>query len=211
MVDRRLSWLGHPGQDFADGAFSERPAASSPRNRRPRTAFVSRLPADFDGLSRLFRSAFHDLDLMKRRAFFLNATGGFIVGTPLFAAVKRDGLEAAAEILKAATASGQIEAQRTAALALSSAGEVAEVNVTIGDSVVAGQPLLKLNTVELERSVISAQQSLAIQEANLATLLAPASEADITAAEANVASAQASLQDLLDGPSEDEITAILES
>ncbi|MCB1234738.1 MAG: beta-lactamase family protein, partial [Verrucomicrobiae bacterium] len=110
MVDRLLSWLGHPGQDFADGAFSERPAASSPRNRRPRTAFVSRLPADFDGLSRLFRSAFHDLDLMKRRAFFLNATGGLIVGTPLFAAVKRDGLEAAAEILKAATASGQIDA-----------------------------------------------------------------------------------------------------
>ena len=47
---------------------------------------------------------------MKRRAFFLNATGGLIVGTPLFAGVKRDGLEAAAEILKAATASGQIDA-----------------------------------------------------------------------------------------------------
>ncbi len=106
-----------------------------------------------------------------------------------------------------ATASGQIEAQRKALLALASTGEVAEVAVAIGDVVQAGDTLLKLNTTELERAVASAQQSLTIQEANLATLLAPASTADIAAAEALAASAQASLQDLLDGPSEDEITA----
>jgi HlyD family secretion protein len=106
-----------------------------------------------------------------------------------------------------ATASGQIEAQREAALALSGAGEVAGVYVAVGDGVQAGDPLLKLDTAELERAVVSAQQALAIQEANLATLLAPASDADVYAAETAVASAQAILQDLLDGPNEDEIAA----
>ncbi|MEJ2747560.1 MAG: HlyD family efflux transporter periplasmic adaptor subunit [Anaerolineae bacterium] len=111
------------------------------------------------------------------------------------------------DLSASATASGQVEAQREAALALPGTGEVADVYVDVGDAVQAGDPLVKLDTAELERSVVSAQQALAIQEANLATLQAPASDADIAAAEAAVASAQASLQDLLDGPSQDEITA----
>lgn len=111
------------------------------------------------------------------------------------------------DLSASATASGQIEAQREAALSLSNSGEVAEVYVEVGDMVQMGDPLLKLDTAELERAIVSAEQSLAIQEANLATLLSPASDADIAAAEAAVASAQASLEDLLDGPSEDEITA----
>ena len=106
-----------------------------------------------------------------------------------------------------ATASGQIEASRKASLASGQSGTVAELFVQVGDKVNAGDPLLKLETAELERRVLNAQQSLAIQEANLANLLAPASEADIAAAEASVASAQATLSDLLAGPSEDEIAA----
>jgi HlyD family secretion protein len=106
-----------------------------------------------------------------------------------------------------AAASGQIEAQRDADLMLAGAGQVDEVYVQVGDAVEIGTPLLKLDTAELERAVVSAEQSLAIQEANLATLLEPAAEADIAAAEASLASAEASLQDLLDGPSEDEIAA----
>ncbi|MCB9419093.1 MAG: HlyD family efflux transporter periplasmic adaptor subunit [Ardenticatenaceae bacterium] len=111
------------------------------------------------------------------------------------------------DLSASATASGQVEAQREAALALPSAGEVADVYVAVGDAVQTGDSLVKLDTADLERNVVSAQQSLAIQEANLATLTAPASDADIAAAEAAVASAQASLQDLLDGPSQDQITA----
>jgi multidrug efflux pump subunit AcrA (membrane-fusion protein) len=111
------------------------------------------------------------------------------------------------DLSTSATASGQIGAQREAALSLSSAGQVAEVSVEVGDTVQADDPLLNLDMAEIERAVVSAEQSLAIQEANLATLLAPATDADITAAGASVASAQASLQDLLDGPNEDEIAA----
>ncbi len=107
-----------------------------------------------------------------------------------------------------ATASGQIEAGREARLMLGSSGEVAAIYAAVGDAVQAGDPLLQLDTAELERAVVSAQQSLAIQEANLATLLASASVSDIAAAEANVASAQAALNDLLDDPNEDEITAV---
>lgn len=111
------------------------------------------------------------------------------------------------DLSASATASGQIEAQRDASLMLASAGEVAAVYVEVGDAVAAGTPLLKLDTAVLERAVVSAEQALAIQEANLAALLEPASAADIAAAEATVASAEASLQDLLDGPSTDEIAA----
>lgn len=111
------------------------------------------------------------------------------------------------DLSASATASGQIEAQREVALALSGAGKVAEVYVAVGDTVQTGDPLLKLDTAELERALVSAQHALAIQEANLVTVLAPASAADVFAAETAVASAQASLQDLLDGPNQDEIAA----
>jgi HlyD family secretion protein len=106
-----------------------------------------------------------------------------------------------------ATASGQVLAQRDASLALAIPGTVAELYVEIGDRVLAGEPLLVLETAELERAVESAQQALIVQETNLAMLLAPPSAADLLAMEAAVASAQANLDDLLDGPSQDEITA----
>lgn len=104
-----------------------------------------------------------------------------------------------------ATASGQVQAQRAAELALAQSGYIAEVYVQVGDRVAAGEALLTLDTAVLERAVSSAQQTLTIQEANLATLLAPATTADLAAAEANVASAQAALDGLLAGPDTDEI------
>jgi len=111
------------------------------------------------------------------------------------------------DLSASATASGQVLAQRDASLALSIPGTVAEVYVEIGGTVLSGEPLLVLETAELERAVESAQQALIVQENNLAMLLAPPSAADLFAMEAAVASAQANLDDLLDGPSQDEITA----
>ncbi|KPK08170.1 MAG: hypothetical protein AMJ56_12030 [Anaerolineae bacterium SG8_19] len=72
-----------------------------------------------------------------------------------------------------ATASGQIQAQRDVQLSLGTVGVVSEVFVEIGDEVEAGTPLLKLDTAALERAVESAEQALAIQEANLAALVKP--------------------------------------
>lgn len=106
-----------------------------------------------------------------------------------------------------ATASGQLEAQREAQLALSASGEVADVFVEAGDTVAQGDPILRLNTADLERAVANAEQALVAQEANLARLTAPPAAGDVAAAEAAVASAQAQLDDLRNGPSENDITA----
>ena len=111
------------------------------------------------------------------------------------------------ELSANATASGQVQAQSDAQLSLGSAGEVSEIFVEIGDEVEAGTPLLTLDTGALERAVKSAERALAIQEANLATLIKPPTAADLTATEAAVISAQSQLDDLLAGPSEDDVAA----
>lgn len=106
-----------------------------------------------------------------------------------------------------ATASGQLEAQREARLSLDISGKVAEVIVEEGTAVSAGDPLLRLDTAELERAVANAEQALLAQEANLARLVAPPSAADLAAAEAGVASAQAQLDALRDSPTDDNVAA----
>jgi HlyD family secretion protein len=106
-----------------------------------------------------------------------------------------------------ATASGEVVTRREARLATAEAGKVADVLVSVGDSVQAEDALLVLDTDALERAVTSAEQTLAIQEANLASLTAPAKAQDLAAAEAAVASAQAQIDNLLAGPSEEDINA----
>ncbi len=106
-----------------------------------------------------------------------------------------------------ASASGRLVPQREATLALGISGRVAEVYVKSGDKVAAGDLLVKLEADGLQRAVRSAEQALAIQEANLAELEEPAAAEDIAAAEAAVASAQAQLDALLEGPSDAEIAA----
>lgn len=111
------------------------------------------------------------------------------------------------DLSSSASASGRVVAQREAQLALTSGGLVAEVNVTAGDTVAAGDVLLRLEMAELERAVASAEQSVIIQEANLADLQTAASAAEVASAEAAVANAQAALADLQDGPSAAEIAS----
>jgi HlyD family secretion protein len=99
-----------------------------------------------------------------------------------------------------ATASGRLQAQETAGLTLPTGGTVTEILVSVGDEVSAGDELLRVETDALERAVANAAAAVAIQEANLATLEAGSTAADILAAEAAVRSAEAALADLLDGP-----------
>ena len=106
-----------------------------------------------------------------------------------------------------ATASGTLEAQQEADLALNASGRVQQVFVEAGDEIRAGDLLVQLDTEALERAVRSAEQSVVVQEANLAALLDEPSEADLDAAEANIVSAQAQLDDLLEGPNKEEIDA----
>jgi HlyD family secretion protein len=106
-----------------------------------------------------------------------------------------------------ASASGQLVPQREATLALGISGRVADVFVKPGDKVAAGDLLAQLEADGLQRAVRSAEQALAIQEANLAELEEEAAAEDFAAAEAAVTSAQAQLDALLEGPSDEEVAA----
>jgi len=106
-----------------------------------------------------------------------------------------------------ATAPGKVQAQREAQLSMTRPGEVSEIFVGVGDAVQAEDPLLSLDSTDLERAVQSAEQNLAIQEANLASLTNPPRVADLAAAKAAVKSSQAQLDDLLAGPSEQDVSA----
>lgn len=109
------------------------------------------------------------------------------------------------DLSASASASGQVLAQRDAVLALSGSGKVSRLYVEVGDWVQEGEPLLALETADLERDVESARRTVTLQETNLAGLLEPASAWDLAAAEAAVASAQANLQELLEGPSAEKV------
>ena len=104
-----------------------------------------------------------------------------------------------------ATTTGQVQAQRTADLALLSSGEVADVYVAVGDRVEAGEPLLVLETAVLENAVATAEQNRIIAQTNLATLLEPATASAVAAAEADLASAQANADAVVNGPTASEI------
>lgn len=106
-----------------------------------------------------------------------------------------------------ASATGVVEVGREARLSLESAGIVAQLPVRVGQTVQKGNPLVILDTTDLELNVATAEQALHIQEANLASLQKPASEADLAAAEANIRSAQAQLESLQAGVSADQIAA----
>jgi HlyD family secretion protein len=111
------------------------------------------------------------------------------------------------DLSASATASGQLEAQQEADLMMSASGQVEQVYVEIGDEVMAGDPLVKIESDALERLLQSAEQTYKIQEANLAELMDGPSSSDVKSAEAAVAGAQAQLEDLLDGPRIEEIDA----
>jgi HlyD family secretion protein len=109
------------------------------------------------------------------------------------------------DLSASASASGQLLPQRQAELALTRPGRVEHVYIDLGDVVDQGQVLLELETGDLERAQQSAEQSLRIQEANLASLSRTADPEDVAAARAAVESAQAQLDDVLAGPTDEEL------
>ena len=111
------------------------------------------------------------------------------------------------DLADSATAGGRVVARQQARLALATSGRVESLFIEAGDVVEAGAVLIQLQNDDLERAVARAEQNLAVQGANLESLVAGPSAADLAAAEAAVHSAQAQLNDLLAGPSDEEIAA----
>jgi len=80
------------------------------------------------------------------------------------------------------TVTGNVVAERNQTVSFASSGTVVAVLVRQGDRVAKGQILAELDTADLELAVTQAEAALAIQEANLARALTPATDEDIAAA-----------------------------
>ncbi len=92
-----------------------------------------------------------------------------------------------------ATSSGVAAAQDEAVLSFSSAGQLQEILVSLGDTVHEGQPLMRLKSDDLENAAATAASSVALAKLQLQKLQEGASTADLADAERAVATAQAAL------------------
>lgn len=91
------------------------------------------------------------------------------------------------------SATGSIEPEAQVLLSFRSAGRVSQVLVTVGQTVSEGQLLGQLDTSDLELALEQADVSVQISQAQLKKLETPPSENDLAAAQAAVAVAQASV------------------
>lgn len=89
------------------------------------------------------------------------------------------------------SATGTIEPEAQVSLSFRGVGRVADIGVTAGQEVQAGDVLARLDAQELELAVAQAEAGLASAKANLAQLTKPARAEDLAAAEAAAQSAQA--------------------
>lgn len=156
------------------------------------------------------------LNFIKNRWIWITLVAVLVVGG--FAFVNNNSNAAASEVGDTDTAvaflgdlstststSGQVEAEQSANLSVKTAGLVDEIFVREGDQVAEGDPLLQVDTTDLEIRVERAEQTVALQATSLEALLNGSRTEDIAAAEASVASAQATLNNLLAGPDEFDI------
>lgn len=110
-------------------------------------------------------------------------------------------------IATAIDATGNVSARQDADLAFEITGRVSEVYVSEGDEVTAGQPLMVLDTRDLETEVAQARLSLIINEAQLAKLQTGPTAAELGAARANLESARENLAKVQEGPTEAQLAA----
>ncbi len=112
-----------------------------------------------------------------------------------------------APISATVNASGAIQPRQVLDLTFASSGLISEVFVQIGDQVVAGQPLARLDTRDLELRVDQAAAQLAQAQANLDRLRSGPTAAELAAAEAQLAQAQAQLRQTTGSVTEKDLAA----
>lgn len=96
-------------------------------------------------------------------------------------------------VIQLVAVSGSVNAAAQVRLNFKTTGKLAEVYVTVGLQVTAGQPLAKLDTSDLEVAVAQAQAGLAGAQANYDKLIAGATPEDVALARQAVDNAQRSL------------------
>ena len=107
----------------------------------------------------------------------------------------------------AVSASGNLALVEERSVTLGVGGTVEAIYVGVGDSIQAGDVLLKLDTTELERAAAQAQLQVESAKLALADLQTPATDADIAQAQAALLEAQENLAEVQAGPSAAEIAA----
>lgn len=107
----------------------------------------------------------------------------------------------------AVSAAGHLALVSERSVALGVSGVVDEITVGVGDSVHAGEVLLKLNTADLQRAQQQAELAVEAAKIALADLQTPATAAEIAKAEAALIEARENLADVQAGPSAEEIAA----
>ena len=131
--------------------------------------------------------------------------GGILIARGSTAAPKveqRTATVTRGSVSQTVTVSGSISALGQARLAFKSGGKIAQIYVTSGQAVTAGQPLAKLDTTDLETAVSTAQQSLANAQASYQKQLLSAQDSQRSLEQArqtaanDLASAQATLNKL---------------
>lgn len=153
---------------------------------------------------------------MKRKTILIVAVvalvvvGGFflvrgISGSRSNAAQAETVIVARGALTQVVNATGNVAPASRATLAFELSGRVAEVLVDEGDAVQKGQPLVRLDTADLELALRSAEASLRAAQARYEQAKAGPSAEDIAAAEASLASAIASYEKLKKGPTADEV------
>ncbi len=105
------------------------------------------------------------------------------------------------------SATGNVAAPTQAKLGFSSSGRLAQLLVTLGDQVTAGQPLAKLDESDLQVALQQAQASYTSAVAKLEQTKAGSRPEDIQAAQAQVDSAQAKLNQLQAVPNGPDVAA----
>jgi HlyD family secretion protein len=104
-------------------------------------------------------------------------------------------------------AGGRVIPARSAALAFSAGGVVAQVPVKVGDQAAAGQTLARLDTSQLELQLALAEASMAGAQARLEQTSRGPSEQELAAARQSITSAQAAYDRLKAGPSATDLAA----
>jgi HlyD family secretion protein len=113
------------------------------------------------------------------------SAGGSLQATPADSTVQA--------IESVVSATGQVRPARWASLSFPISGRVSAVHVSEGQEVEAGQPVLDVEAVQLERAVAEARAALTAADAELARIRTGAHPQDVAAAESAVAAAQANV------------------
>ncbi|MEZ4660731.1 MAG: biotin/lipoyl-binding protein [Caldilineaceae bacterium] len=116
-------------------------------------------------------------------------------GTTTEAVTTTVAIQPATALLSEVSAAGNIALVTQQAVAPTVSGVVNTIAVKVGDDVAAGDTLLTIDTVQLERAVKRVELDMESKRNALEQLTEPATEAEVAVAQANLAEAQQNLAD----------------